>query len=278
MRAAMPSFLRGHIEAFRYFGAVPRVILYDNLKSAVIERQGDAIRFHSTMLALAGHYRFEPRICAPYRPNEKGRVERAIRDLRDNFFAARTFSSVDDLNAQALVWCREIAQKRRVPEAKDKTLGQAFEQEQSLLIELPADDFPVEEHVEVRVGKTPYVRFDKNDYSVPHTSVQRTLRVIPTDDRVRVMDPHKPTVVLADHPRSFFGTCTPTVARREIRANSRGGRCAKGTGDLRVRNVRRIGLSCLASEFFDQEEVYSHRNRIIRTRGGGAIRLGFFEV
>jgi transposase len=203
MRAAMPSFLRGHVEAFGFFGAVPRVLLYDNLKSAVIEREGDAIRFHSTMLALAGHYRFEPRICAPYRPNEKGRVERAIRDLRDNFFAARTFSSVDDLNEQVLLWCVEIASQRRVPDAKDKTLREAFEQERSLMMELPADEFPVEENVEVHVGKTPYVRFDKNDYSVPHTYVQRTLRVIATDDRVRVVDPKKPTEMLADHARSF---------------------------------------------------------------------------
>ena len=69
LRAAMPSFLRGHVEAFRFFGAVPRVILYDNLKSAVLEREGDAVRFHPTLLELAGHYRFEPRACAPYRPN-----------------------------------------------------------------------------------------------------------------------------------------------------------------------------------------------------------------
>jgi transposase len=72
LRAAMPSFLRGHVESFRFFNAVPRVILYDNLKSAVLEREGDAVRFHPTLLALAGHYRFEPRACAPYRPNEKG--------------------------------------------------------------------------------------------------------------------------------------------------------------------------------------------------------------
>ncbi len=96
LRAAMPSFLRGHVESFRFFNAVPRVILYDNLKSAVLEREGDAVRFHPTLLALAGHYRFEPRACAPYRPNEKGRVERAIQDVRDNFFAARDFASVAD--------------------------------------------------------------------------------------------------------------------------------------------------------------------------------------
>ena len=67
MRAAMPSFLRGHVEAFRFFGASPRVILYDNLKSVVLEREGDAIRFHPTILALAAHHRFEPRPCAPHR-------------------------------------------------------------------------------------------------------------------------------------------------------------------------------------------------------------------
>ena len=203
LRAAMPSFLRGHVEAFRFFGAVPRVILYDNLKSAVIEREGDAVRFHPTLLALAGHYRFEPRACAPYRPNEKGRVERAIRDVRDAFFAARSFSSVEDLNEQARAWCLEIAHERKVPDDKDKTVEDAFVDEKSRMVELAPDDFPVEERVEVRVGKTPYVRFDKNDYSVPHTHVQRTLTVIATEERVRIVDPEQPAEVLADHRRTF---------------------------------------------------------------------------
>jgi hypothetical protein len=67
----------------------PRVLLYDNLKSAVLERHGDAIRFHPTLLALAAHYRFEPRPVAVARGNEKGRVERAIRYIREAFFEAR---------------------------------------------------------------------------------------------------------------------------------------------------------------------------------------------
>ena len=203
MRAAMPSFLRGHVESFRFFGSAPRVILYDNLKSAVLEREGDAVRFHPTLLALAGHYRFEPRACAHYRPNEKGRVERAIRDVREGFFAARTFTSIEDLNAQARAWCLEIARERRVPDAKDQTVEEAYLEERPRMIELPGDDFPIEEHVEVRVGKTPYVRFDRNDYSVPHTHVERSLRVIATDDRVRIVDPTAPTESLAEHRRSF---------------------------------------------------------------------------
>ncbi len=203
VRAAMPSFLAGHVRSFRFFGAAPRTILYDNLKSAVLEREGDAVRFHPTLLALAGHYRFEPRACAPYRPNEKGRVERAIRDARENFFAARAFESLADLNEQALEWCLEISKERRVPDAREKTCEAAFLEELPKMIELPGDDFPVEERVEVHVGKTPYVRFDKNDYSVPHTHVQRSLTLIATDDRVRVVDPEAPTEVLAEHVRTF---------------------------------------------------------------------------
>jgi len=203
IRAAMPSFLRGHVESFRFFGAAPRVILYDNLKSAVLEREGDAIRFHPTLLSLAGHYRFEPRPCAPYRPNEKGRVERAIRDVREGFFAARTFTSLDDLNEQARAWCIEISRERRVPDAKDRTVADAFLEERSKMLELPGDEFPVEERVDVRVGKTPYVRFDKNDYSVPHTHVQCRLMVIAAEDRVRVVDPARMAEVLADDPRTY---------------------------------------------------------------------------
>lgn len=203
LRAAMPNFLRGHVESFRFFNAVPRVILYDNLKSAVLEREGDAVRFHPTLLALAGHYRFEPRACAPYRPNEKGRVERAIQDVRDNFFAARDFASVADLNAQAHAWCVEISRERRVPDQKDKTVAEAFFDDKAAMIPLAEDEFPVEERVEVRVGKTPYVRFDRNDYSVPHTHVQRSLTVVATEERVRIVDPEKPIEVLADHGRTF---------------------------------------------------------------------------
>ena len=103
--ARMESFLRGHAAAFDAWGGVPRVLLYDNLKSVVLERRGDAIRFHPTLLGFAGQYRYEPRPVAIARGNEKGRVERAIRYVRDGFFAARTFKDLDDLNAQADAWC-----------------------------------------------------------------------------------------------------------------------------------------------------------------------------
>jgi len=198
--ARMESFLRGHVGAFQAWGGLPRVLLYDNLKSAVLERQGDAIRFAPALLAFAAHYHFEPRPVALARGNEKGRVERAIRYIRDNFFCARTFTDLDDLNAQADAWVNGPADERPCPQDKTITVGQAFVQERPHLLALPANPYPVEERVVVTVGKTPYVRFDLNDYSVPHTQVRKTLTVLADTKTVRIVDAQ---VVVARHERSY---------------------------------------------------------------------------
>lgn len=197
---AMPNFLRGHAAAFDFFGGVPREILYDNLKSAVLERFGDAIHFNPTILDLAAHYRFAPKPVAVARGNEKGRVERAIRYIRQAFFEARKWKDLDDLNAQAIEWCLGMASERRCPEDPSLTVAQAFEQEQPRLLLLPDNPFPTEERQEVRVGKTPYVRFDLNDYSVPHTHTRKTLTVAATLEQVRILDGPS---ILATHTRSF---------------------------------------------------------------------------
>jgi transposase len=196
----MGSFLEGHVAAFHAFGGVPRVALYDNLKSAVLERRGDAIRFHPTLLELAGHYCYEPRPVAPARGNEKGRVERAIRYVRTSFIPARTWRDVDDLNQQAEQWCLGLASDRPCPEERQLTVAAAFKQERPHLLALPGDDFPAHEQLPVQCGKTPYVRFDRNDYSVPHTHVRRTLSVVADSARVRVLDAG---LVIADHPRCW---------------------------------------------------------------------------
>ena len=198
--ARMENFLRGHEAAFTAWQGVPRVLLYDNLKSAVLERRGDAIRFHPTLLAFAGHYRYEPRPVAVARGNEKGRVERAIRYVRDNFWPARTFADLDDLNAQAQAWCDGPAMMRPCPECREQRVQTVFAEEQPKLLALPDNPFPTDEVVEVAVGKTPYVRFDRNDYSVPHSHVRRTLTVHASLTDVRVLDGSN---VIARHARHF---------------------------------------------------------------------------
>jgi len=175
-------------------------LLYDNLKSAVIERHGDAIRLHPTLIDFAAHHRFEPRPVAIARGNEKGRVERAIRYVRDSFFAARQFADVDDLNVQAEAWCRGMAADRRCPEQPSLTVREAFAEEAPRLLTLPDNAYPLIERVAVKVGKTPYVRFDLNDYSVPHDKAQRLLTVLADPHEVRIVDGAH---ILACHRRSY---------------------------------------------------------------------------
>ena len=131
---------------------------------------------------------------------EKGRVERAIRYVRDSFFAARQFRDLDDLNAQAERWCTGQAADRPCPEDTAISVREAFAHEQSNLLAVPDTAFPTEECVVVKVGKTPYVRFDLNDYSIPHTHVRRTLTVVADLLQVRVLDGAQ---LLASHPRSY---------------------------------------------------------------------------
>ena len=200
LNARMANFLRGHEAAFSAWNGLPRVLLYDNLKSAVLERQGQAIRFHPTLLDFAAHYRFEPRPVAVARGNEKGRVERAIRYVRDNFWPARQWRNLDELNAQAKAWCDEWAMNRPCPEDRSISVRQAFAQEQPLLLRLPDNPYPTDERVEVSIGKTPYARFDRNDYSLPHTHVRKTLTVSATPTEVRVLDG---TEVIATHERCY---------------------------------------------------------------------------
>ena len=185
----MDCFLRGHVEAFQALGGCPRVLLYDNLKSVVLDRIGDHVRFHPKVLELAGHYHFAPQPCAPYRGNEKGKVERLIRFIRESFFAARAFVSLENLNAQLDDWIHTIAHRRPVPGDPDKTLvADALEQERPRLVPLPAHPMACDLTRAVVSGKTPYVRFDGNDYSIPHSLVRTPLTLVASEAQVRIAD------------------------------------------------------------------------------------------
>ena len=246
--ARMENFLRGHVGAFTAWNDVPRVLLYDNLKSAVLERRGDAIRFHPSLSGFAGHYRYEPRPVAVARGNEKGRVERSIGYIRGAFFAARNFADLDDLNAQADDWCRGLAADRRCPDDPDRTVREVFAEEARHLLSLPDDPAPVLERVAVKVGKTPYVRFDLNDYSVPHTHVRRTLTVLADTHELRIVDGAQ---VIACYCRSYDrgaqiektehleALIKQKRAARQHRATDRLAQVAPASQDLLIRAAER---------------------------------------
>ncbi|HKX58129.1 MAG TPA: IS21 family transposase [Steroidobacteraceae bacterium] len=197
---SLENFLRGHVHAFSQLGGCPRTILYDNLRSAVLQRHGDAVQFHPRLLELCAHYHFAPRPCAPARGNEKGRVERAIRYVRDSFFAARPFTTLEDFNRQARVWCEHVAQNRRWPGDDTRSVAQALDEERPRLLPLPSHPFDTDLVLPVHSGKTIYVRFDLNDYSIPPEAVQRPLTIVASESEVRILDGARE---LTRHRRSY---------------------------------------------------------------------------
>jgi transposase len=255
----LESFLRCHVEAFETFKGVPRAALYDNLKSVVLERMGDLIRFHPRILELAGHYHFAAKPVAIARGNEKGRVERRIRDLKESFFAARTFSSLADLNRQLDTWLRDVAHQRLVPGDTKKRVAEAFVEEQERLLPLPEHLFPTDTIRAVSSGKTPYLRFDKNDYSIPHTLIRKPLTLVASESVVRVLDGE---VEVARHIRSW-GVRQQIEDEAHLAALSREKRKAR---DHRGRN--RLFSACSAAEPF-LAEIALHGGHL----GGTTSRL-----
>ena len=122
------TFVRCHIHAFDDFGGCARELWFDNLATAVAEHEGNLVRFNPRFLGFAREYGFIPRACHVAAAWEKGKVERAIGYVRQNFWPLRTFTDLADVNAQARHWVRDIANQR-----KHRETGQApaerFQQE-----------------------------------------------------------------------------------------------------------------------------------------------------
>ena len=198
--ARLPSFLAAHVEAFGSLGGTAKTLLYDNLKSVVLERVGPGVRFNPRFLEFADYYGFDPRPVAVRRGNEKGRVERAIRYLRTSFFPLRSTLDLDTLNREAKVWCRERAMERSWPHDKRRTVREAWLEERSQLLSLPPEPFACHEWVERIARKTPYVRFDANRYSIPPDHVGRSLQIAAEISRLRIFDRHE---LITEHPRCW---------------------------------------------------------------------------
>jgi hypothetical protein len=93
-----------------------------------------------------------------------------------------------------------IAAQRKWPQDRERTVQEVWDEEKAKLRKLPDDDFQAAHRILTTVGKTPYVRFDKNDYSVPHSHVRQNVVIVATDRSVRIMDSD---ALLAEHQRSY---------------------------------------------------------------------------
>jgi transposase len=181
----LDTFLRMHQRALQFFGGVPRQVLYDNLKSVVLHHIGTTVQFNPRFLLFAGHYLFEP-VAAPVRyPEAKGRVENAIKYLRQSFFYGRSFGSLVDLRAQAAAWRDETANTRLHRTTRERP-DERLRVERTRLHPLPARPYDADLVVPTIVTKEARVHLDANTYSVPHQFAGKSVHVRADDHTVRV--------------------------------------------------------------------------------------------
>lgn len=196
----METFCRMHRRALEFMGGVPKRIVYDNLKSVVIDRVGSTIKWNSRFLAFCGHYLFETLAAPVRRPEFKGRVEDSIKYIRSSFFYGRSFTSLADLRAQAADWCRKTANQRIHGTTRERPAERLLV-EQPRLRALPAHPFDTDIVIPLVVTKEARVRFDANTYSVPPEYVGHTVHFRADDETVRII-----TVTgaeIARHPRCW---------------------------------------------------------------------------
>lgn len=187
-------FLAGHIECFKRIGGLARRHRYDNIKSVILRRSPE-IEYNPQFLDFARFYGFSIHVCNPYSGNEKGRVERIIRDIR-GFLYAEDFADIDDLNRKFRLWLekRNVAIHRSTNRTPKDLLAE------ERLINLPEIPYPPGRVVQAVVSKTALVEFETNRYSVPSTCAGKAIEIAAYPERIEVRLSGK---IVANHKRSF---------------------------------------------------------------------------
>jgi hypothetical protein len=196
MHQDLQTLLRCHMLAFETIGGVPIEVLYDRMKTAVIgeDSQGHVI-YNRSLLALATHYGFQPKACRPYRAKTKGKVERPFSYIRQDFFLARSFRNLHDLNAQLRDWLDTVANVR-LHGTTQRIVSEAFAAEREELQALPAGPFDALLKLERRVSHDGLVSIGGNYYSVPDRT-RRVVEVHQLPDQLRILDEGR---LVASHP------------------------------------------------------------------------------
>jgi len=194
-RQTLEFFLDGHLRAFHEVKGVGHRHRYDNLKSVVIRRQPE-LQLNPQFLDFARHYGFSIHVCSPQRANEKGRVERVIRDIKD-YLRVTPVTDLLDLNNKIALFERE--RNNRVHRSTGKTPVESLQEEK--LRSLPQIDYRPSRLVTALIGKTGFVEFETNRYSVPSQYSGMTAEVLVLPDTLEIVVQGKK---VATHRRLFL--------------------------------------------------------------------------
>ncbi len=196
-RASFEFFIEGHLMAFSAMNGTTRSLRFDNLRTVVLRRRPE-IEFNPRFMEFSRHYGLEIRLCNPGAGNEKGRVERVIRTMRETFFnKIDAYSSLEALNSALHEWVKQ--KNLTVHRATgQRPLDLLKEEQLKALPWIPWNNVVI--HPPVKATKTAMMIFDTNLYSVPDYLIGKSLSIHSTTDKVKIYDGDKE---VASHPRSF---------------------------------------------------------------------------
>lgn len=197
LRQDLQTLLRCHAAAFEAIGGSPREILYDRMKTAVTSAGEDGhIVYNRSLIDFARHYGFQPKAYRPYRAKTKGKVERPFRYIRADFFMARTFRDLDDMNLQLRHWLDTVA-NARVHATTQRVVHEAFAEEKPSLLPLSLVPYRSVLKLERRVSHEGMVSVGGNLYSVPDATRRRAVEVQIFADEIRIIEDGR---TIAVHP------------------------------------------------------------------------------
>ena len=198
-RMNVTELIACHQRAFEFFGGWPRRILYDNMKQVRLSPS----QWNPLMMDFLSHHGITPSTHRPYRPRTKGKVERVIRYLKENFLLGRTFVDLADLRAQGQHWQSEVANVRVHATTRERPCD-LFTKE-GLIPTSSVAAYRVRERIERVVDAEGFVRLRGSRYSVPPTAVGQRVVVEQGEQRILV---RLGEVIIAEHvPATRAGEC-----------------------------------------------------------------------
>ncbi|GAB7039801.1 hypothetical protein JCM9533A_36510 [Catenuloplanes niger JCM 9533] len=181
------SWTASHVEAFAFFGGSPARLIPDNLKTGVDKPDLYDPKLNRAYAELAAHYGVLVDPARARKPKDKPRVERQMPYIRDSWWKGREFTSLVEMQASALHWCREVAGQRKHRGLDGRTPIQVFDQaEAGTLTPLPVAAFTLAEWSRAKVGSDVHVKCGKALYSVPWRLIGQLVDIRATATMVQV--------------------------------------------------------------------------------------------
>ena len=186
-RCTLQAFMDAHIHAFHYLGGIPMEMLYDNMKHVVIDRKDGQTTFNVEFSHFAQHYCFKPMACPPYSPWVKGKVERPIDYIREDFWRGYTFTTIEQANRDLLVWLNETANCRRHGTHR-QMVDMRWHQELVSLSPCPVSDYDTSVKEYRKVYKDCFISYNASRYQVPPEMVGKKILLKIKDNIIRFYD------------------------------------------------------------------------------------------